>query len=206
MVYSISIFTTNIFLSLLQFLVMIQGSTIIGFHHLFTNIIYYLSTYMSLLREVKGTSYVFVGYTSSIKLGIPTQLVVHSLVVVENMSGGGLATCICCMYGFHHKLLQLLLYFLISCCFVLSWLPILENLLFCCFTLNGHMNIDHVSTSNTNNFYFKIICLFSMILPPLFLNMVCISPNFEQFINCGPLSHKYDNDNLIVLKVHQHGQ
>jgi hypothetical protein len=72
MVYLILIFGTNIFSGLVQFLVTIQGSIIIGFHHFFINILYYLSTYISLLREVEGTSYVFVGSTSSIKLGIPT--------------------------------------------------------------------------------------------------------------------------------------
>jgi hypothetical protein len=45
---------------------------------------------MNLLGEEKNTSYGFVGSISFVELGIPTQLVIHSLAIVENMLSYGL--------------------------------------------------------------------------------------------------------------------
>ncbi len=52
---------------------------------------------MSLLGEEKNTSYGFVGSISFVELGIPTQLVIHSLAVVESMLNHGLVAEICCL-------------------------------------------------------------------------------------------------------------
>jgi hypothetical protein len=46
------------------------------------------------------------------------------------------------LYGVHQGLFQILLCFLVSDSFVLSWFSIFEHLFFAYFTLSGHMNIN----------------------------------------------------------------
>jgi hypothetical protein len=51
-----------------------------------------------LLVEVfKNISYGFVGFVDFLELNMSAQLVVHFLVIVKDMLGGGLAAYICCM-------------------------------------------------------------------------------------------------------------
>jgi hypothetical protein len=52
---------------------------------------------MVLLWEVVGFSWNFVGSIGSSELGIPTQVVVRSLVEGVGKFGGGLIVYICCM-------------------------------------------------------------------------------------------------------------
>ncbi len=73
--------------------------SIIGFQHLFTNMILknLLNKDEFAWRLVENTSCGIVGPIGFTKLSILAQLIVHSPTIVVGMSSGGLATYICCM-------------------------------------------------------------------------------------------------------------